>query len=217
MKLPAPWSGTSAIAAWMRQIRSYVQSETFLGGRGFRKVPTPTGWYLEAIDTPGGGSKIQTAATVSLFCITTLGNDDYFTAKKISNVRFLNGKWVGDVTGQDYQIAKPEPQRKTIANENLDGVVITYTAPPSLSPAPTPDGYTDNNRVANDGSGTESQVCFPRYRSMAGLALTSPIPMTSQCVVVACQPDNGTGVAVAGTQLTWLEISPARVWAKRFN
>lgn len=148
-------------------------------------------------------------AAVSLFAVSTLRGGDYFLGRQLSNFRLAGGLPVADVAAADTPIAKPVPIRRSVVSESIDAVTITYRD--------ALDGSADNNRIANDGAQDESQVVFPRYITYTDLTLAAPIATGAQCVIAACQPDGGTGVFDnTGKAITWLELSPARVWAKRF-
>jgi hypothetical protein len=94
----------------------------------------------------------------------------------------------------NFYIAKPDNMRPSVASEVIDGVTITYTWPPTGK---------DNNRTARDPSNlSEAQVCYPRY--------------AVDQIIYAQEVSNGTGVSVSGSPVSWLELKPARVWARRY-
>lgn len=154
-------------------------------------------------------------SSVQMFAITALTGGDYFTARALSNFRPVDGIPSADLIGNDVKIAKPPTIRRSITGEFIDGTNINYR-----DAVGTDDGFADNNRIANDGSQDESQCVYPRFITITGLGFTSdnPIPLTCQAVIYAAQMTGAAGVFDAdGKALDWLEIEPARVWAKRFN
>ena len=137
------------------------------------------------------GSPTPTPA--QMFAIRALSNADYYVA------RTFDGTNLG---ATDVYLAKPARLRPSVAAEVIDGVGITYSS------------YTaDNARTASDGTNTEFQVVFPRFTAYA----TAPSGVDDLAVVFAVPVVNGTGVMAGSAPVTWLEISPARVWARRFN
>lgn len=125
-----------------------------------------------------------------MFAINGLSNADYFTANP------YDGTTVGS---DNYYIAKPNRLRPSVGAESIDGETITYSS------------YSgDNTRTASDGTNTEYQVVFPRYVVYSG----SPTGVDDMSVIWAVPILNGTGCSSAPL---WLEIAPARVWARRYN
>jgi hypothetical protein len=145
------------------------------------------------------------------FAITTLGNNDYFTAVPIT-VTFPSGVLTISF-GTAMSVAKYNRQRPSVGSELIDGVTITYSS------------YTaDNTRTATDGTNTEFQVCFPRYTTVAtlGLSISSSLTGTtalaflrSQCVV-KCDAI-ATGLVDATPAPINFEELPQRVWARRYT
>lgn len=215
MKLPAPWSGTSAIAAWMRQIRSYVQSETFLGGRGFRKVPTPTGWYLEAVETPGGGGKNTTVnLAFQRLIVTAFGNA--LTPTRLPNLLVCR-TWDGTNIGNtDIYVAKCLNMRqvgKEFFYDNGDNITQTYTY---FVPSANDPSYGDNFRNANDGTNTELQVVDPRY--VTRQMLLDKSVQVDQALIYAVDTKVPTGVKdPTGADVTLLETQVERKWSRYFK
>ena len=136
--------------------------------------------------------RATTASAVQMFAIKTLSNADYYVART----------WDGTTLGSsDIYVAKPVRQRTSITSEVIDGVTVNYSS------------YTsDNTRTANDGTNSEYQVVFPRFKVYS----TTPSGLTDYSVVFAVKPIGGTGITVSGTPVLWLEIAPARVWARRY-
>ena len=126
-----------------------------------------------------------------MFICAGLSNADYFTANT------YDGSTRGSAT---VYIAKSPRLRPSVASEVIDGVTVTYS------------GYTlDNLRIASDGTNTETQVAFPRYT-----ALTSGSPAVNDMPIVFAVPA-ATGLTGGSSQISWVEVSPARVWARRYS
>jgi len=146
--------------------------------------------YLDArrrLITPIGGGG---GAGAQMFIIKTLSNADYFVANT------YDGTTRGSAS---INIAKSPRLRPSVTSETIDGVAITYS------------GYTsDNARVASDGTSTENQVAFPRY-----VALASGTPAVNDMSIVFAVPAV-TGLTVSGVPVAWVEVSPARVWARKY-
>lgn len=146
---------------------------------------------------------------ISAFAITTLGDSDFFTARKLSNFRLETGVATADVGAMDIKIAKIREMRRSITSEVSDGITLTYT---------NTGADHDNNRDADDGGpdSPESQCAYPRYQTLATRGFTITVPMKEKCVIYAEQIGNACGVFDAdGKALEWLE-QPGRIWAKRF-
>ena len=128
--------------------------------------------------------------SAQMFVITGLSNVDYFTAKT------YDGTTLGSTA---VKIAKSPRLRPSVASELIDGVTVTYS------------GYTsDNLRIASDGTNTETQVAFPRYVSNSGS------PAVNDMSIVFAVPA-ATGLTGGSSQISWVEVSPARVWARRYS
>ncbi len=140
-----------------------------------------------------GGAAV-TSSYPQPFQITKLNNEDWFTAVPLS----VSGSTT--ITGSLTRIAKSPRLRTSISAEVIDGVVISYS-----------NYTTDNNRTANDGTNTETQVVFPRYVAVTG-SVVGPVDTS---VIYATQVSY-TGITVSGSALTWIEFSPARLWLRRF-
>lgn len=147
-------------------------------------------------------------SAVAAFAITELGHEDYFIARKLSNIRPVSSISTADVGTTDFKIAKTRIARRSIVADKPDGVPIAYTDTGSDH---------DNNREANDGGpdSPESQCVYPRYQTLTDLGFTTTVPMTENCVIYAEQVGSICGVFDdAGKVLEWLETQ-GRVWAKR--
>ncbi len=187
MTIPNPLTGTSLQANWLNRLRGAVFSDRLIGGAGYRVRRTTSGTALELLPSFGGG----TGAPVTMYMIVSIQNE-YATCKTWDGTRTAGVPQLGS---SDVLIAKHRPQRMSISQEVIDGVTINYV-------------YSDsNNRSANDGTQAEAQVCYPRYKAYSGGTLVYP-----GSVIVAGQPSNGTDVA----NVTWQELSPGRVWARRY-
>jgi hypothetical protein len=129
------------------------------------------------------------------------GSAQMFVIKSISNADYVVANtWDGTTRGSsDIYIAKSPRLRPSVGSENIDGVTITYSS------------YTsDNTRMASDGTNSEYQVAFPRY-----VALASGSPSNQDMsIIFACA--SITGLSVGGLPVSWIEVSPARVWARRY-
>jgi hypothetical protein len=141
---------------------------------------------------PGGAGAPAQSVEVTMFAIKSLSNADYYVART----------WDGTSLGtDDTYIAKPVRQRTSIGSESIDSVTVTYSS------------YTsDNLRTASDGTNSEYQVVFPRFKIYS----STPASIKDYSVILAVKPSNGTGISVSGTPVEWLEIAPARVWARRY-
>jgi hypothetical protein len=143
------------------------------------------------------------------FAISELVEEDYFIARELSNVHDVSGTTTFDVGATDIKIAKPPGIRRSITSELIDGETITY--------ADTGSSAVDNNRIANDGTDDESQCVYPRYTTLSTLGYSGTVPAHAQCVIYAIETDGLAGVLDDdGSPLDWIELLPARVWAKRF-
>lgn len=130
------------------------------------------------------------------YALKTLNNADYYTANT----------WDGTTIGlDDVKIAKPKRLRVTVASEVIDGVTVTYSYG---TPA------DDNNRTASDGTNSEYQVAFPRFKGH-GKSAGGTVPDTLS-IVSAYVPLLGTGVTAGGVPVYLEEFLPSRVWARRY-
>lgn len=156
-------------------------------------------------------------AEVAAFAIKELTHPDFFTAQKISGLttNALTSQTFGTFAASPIvKIAKPANIRRSITSDVFDGTTVTYTG-----------GDADNNRIANIDAQTESQCLYPRYVASAdaggGLQGDGTVLMTGQSVIYAVKMDGGAGVydfsGATPERIDWMEISPARVWAKRFT
>jgi hypothetical protein len=169
---------------------------------------------LKGLKLSENNSFLETAAVapgadIAAFAISTLSGGDYFLARRLSNFRRDTGIAKADVSPIDTKIAKPPTIRRSITSELIDGITINYRAAGGSD--------DDNNRIANDGATDESQCVYPRFITLATLGFTDTVPLTAQCVIYASQLTGGAGVFDGDDKpIEWLELSPARVWAKRF-
>jgi hypothetical protein len=110
-------------------------------------------------------------------------------------------EWDGTNLGSTFfNVAKPTRMRLSNTSEWIDGRQYNYS-------------YQDsNNRVSNDGVAAEREVLFPRYVTRT----TYSAAYENYSVIWATECVNGTGVSVAGQAVTWLEVNPMRVWARRY-
>lgn len=171
-------------------------------GTGKPEVKFAEGNVTIILPSTGAGS------AVSAFAITELGHSDYFIARKLSNLRLVDGAPTFDVGSQDFKIAKPIMVRRSIVSEQLYGSTVTYRD----------DGDTDNTRIGNDGVKDESQVVIPPYITIGTLGLSDTVPANSQCVVYAEEVPGLAGVFDEDSkEVTWLESTDGvRVFAKKF-
>lgn len=170
--------GSSGQANFIERLRRVVQSLKILPGRGYRVKQTTDGIQLE-IDILGGGSPIASTVAIQEMQITEIGGAslwDYFVAQKIASA---------SPDGTDVNVAKAYTHRPSNTPQTVDGVSVDLT-------------YSDDNtRTADDGSNTQIEVSYPRYREGDR--------------IFACRVSNGTSDPDAPT---WLDIT-ARVWARR--
>lgn len=105
--------------------------------------------------------------------------------------------WDGTIAGTlPFNVAKPEKFRTTWVNQVFDGATVNYN-------------YSDsNNRVADDGTNSEHEVCDPRYAVNELIYAINVTPHTG----VVQTPAVGSTPAV---YVTLLETNSARVWARR--
>lgn len=99
----------------------------------------------------------------------------------------------GVVQATPFHILKPPKHRESFTSETIDGNSMTYV-------------YSDDNhRVATSavaGSPTETQVCIPRF-------------IVSADSVYAVQLDPSAQKTISGVLCGWIEVLPARVWARK--
>lgn len=148
-----------------------VSNGTGVGAGAQTPDPTETAspLYWRLIAQPPG-------LALCRFQITTLSNADYIGCSQ----------WNGSIFTGAVNIAKPELLRPSLSSEVIDGVTITYSS------------YTsDNARTASDGTNTEAELIYPRYR-VNDIIYATPVQL------------NATGVG----SVSWLEIKPARVWCR---
>lgn len=90
--------------------------------------------------------------------------------------------------GNPLKVAMPFNLRTTITSRA--GITYTYS-----------DYSVAQERVADDGVSTETQVIVPSYE-------------IGDFIIIA-QTQNGTGISDLGVALTWLDINSSRAWAKK--
>jgi hypothetical protein len=199
--------------AW-NKIIDWMTMNTLQSSSDILVTQTTKGTTLNLVKQPSSITTTSAAGSaVGYFAITTLSNQDYFSANQIQISYPTTGSITGSLLTVNFPsgsvtVMKPNRQRPSLASEKVDGTTISYS------------GYTaDNTRFANDGTNSEYQVVFPRYTTMTTLGYT-PGTMTgsaaygflnSQCVITAAQ----TGFT-ANSGSNWEEIS-TRVWARRFT
>jgi hypothetical protein len=143
---------------------------------------------------------------VEMFALTTLKTTvsanapaDYFYAKRFDGT---------SVSGSEIAIAKPPRLRLSIASEVIDSETITYT-----------DRTGDQNtRTASDSEGSEAQVIFPRYVACGANPSQGTLTPSHPSIIFAAMV-GATGVVDdrnGNAPVTWIEVLPARVWARRF-
>lgn len=166
-------------------------------------ICTTAGTNSTSVWTQLGGAA---SVDIQMFAITALGGGDTFAAKAWSGSGSL---------GATVTIAKTPRARATVTSELIDGDAMAYTPITTNSYDP----YGDNNRLATDSSGSEPQVCYPRYVTLGQLGLTTPVtPSTAyagnecQAIVFAFKPSNGTGM----TGVLWQELNQ-RVWIRKYG
>lgn len=151
----------------------------------------------------GGGSSL------AYFSIDTRGSGDYLTCKQVTGITIVSGVAVAStISGSTTLVAKQQHTRRSIVKENYDGTVYTYTTPGG--------GDLDNNRSSTDGTNSQTEYVYPRYRTLtettADAFYTGSLPLHAQCFILAQQVTPNAGVNVSGTLLSWIEVGPSRVW-----
>jgi hypothetical protein len=134
---------------------------------------------------------------------TAFYGNNYFQVKKFDN---------NTVSGAPFYVAKDMNGRIfDKANEIIDTVLISYTYPAGTDAAGVPN--KENNRTASDGSNSEAQVVYPRYC----LAQSNTTNKNWDLGIVWVIEADHTGVYDnTNTEVKYLEIKPARVWARRY-
>lgn len=110
--------------------------------------------------------------------LTAIGHNRYFIAQKITN-----SSW--DTDGVDINVEKQWKQWKGITSETIDGVVISYT------------WVDENNRTADDGTNSESQVLVPQY-NVGDLIFIGKVSNSASII-----------------EGTYVDLTP-RQWARRY-
>jgi len=222
---PKPWSGANPMSAWINRMLQRCKEEVLLESKDFRRVQTPNGYFLESKIQGGKGGTAAPSTDIQLFAITTLNGNDWFNANKVVNMHYDGSLQltIGQLQGA-FKIAKATNIRRSVVKETIDGIPITYRSIPPGSPL---NGVNDNNRVANDGTSDELQCVYPRFMTVtdpggSGIGQIGLVSTNAQCLVFAVSMPGGTGVfdltdPAHPAAITWLEISPSRVWAKRYR
>lgn len=143
MIAPAPIRGDSPLVQWLNKLLRAVVASRITSVVGGRLISGANGTQLVLAPGRGGGST-TTSGDVVFAKLTAIGHDRYFTAQKITA-----SDW--DTDGVDISVEKQWKQWKGISSETIDGVVISYT------------WVDENNRTADDGTNSESQVLIPQY------------------------------------------------------
>ena len=134
------------------------------------------------------GSESGTAS-VAMFLLKSV-QGDYLTCRT----------WDGTNEGEDdVYIAKDPRLRNSVTSEVLDGVTVSYS-------------YTSTTiRVASwtiDGVADEEiQHVVPHYK---------PDPDAGEGEVIFAVKTDHTGVTVSTVELTWLELSNGKAWARSY-
>ncbi len=140
----------------------------------------------------GGGA----GGALTMFIVTALNGSDLLTCRT----------WDGSAIGStNVTVAKQHQVRPSTTTDYVDGVNLSCTYPSGSESFAGGGQLKDNHRTVSDGTNSQAQVVYPRYQTR----LENP-PFTMQAVIFATQPIGGTGIS----GVTWLEIAPARVWAK---
>ena len=213
------------MAAWINRLMSRCKQEVLLESKDFRRVQTANGYFLEAKAQSSKGGTAAPGAEVQPFAITALNGNDWFFASKLVNMHYDPALTLTIAQLQGvYKIAKPTNIRRSVAAETIDAVPLTYRSIPPGSPL---NGVNDNNRIANDGTSDELQCVYPRFITVtdpggSGVGQIGLASTNGACVVFAVSMPDGTGVfdltvPANPVPITWLEISPSRVWSKRYR
>jgi hypothetical protein len=192
--------GNGTLSDWCRRLLRACRSSEIQNGVGYRVSKTTSGAVLQFDWMAGGGATVQ--AGLTCMKITAGHGGDYLTCRT----------WDGANYGaSDILVAKDWNMRlvKYGGNsESVDGITVSYTYPSGNDSAGFPN--SDNNRTAAiSGSGSETEVVYPRYKQQ---------PTNSgnwECIWAL--PVDHTGVTVSSVELTWLEVAPSRVWARRYT
>ena len=111
--------------------------------------------------------------------ITSLFGQDYLGVKKFDGT---------DLTGDEFMVAKSLPSRM-VDSEDVDEVTFSYT-------------YVDDNyRTSNDGTTTEAQVMFQRFKVDA---------------IVWVSAVDFSGVSHDDGDIKFMEVNTAREWTKKY-
>lgn len=207
MRWPKPPTGSSPFAVWCREFLNTCRQSELKSGVGYNVKQSPSGTTLDIFGTNMGGA--GSLVDIKMFAITTLIGGDVVIAKS----------WDGGALGAQVPIAKTPRARTSIVQELIDGDIVTYAQNTTFPYDPT----GDNNRIATDSNGAESQVCYPRYVTLGQLGLDTPTyPLNEyagqqcQALIFACKPSSGTGVVYANGKVVWQELNQ-RVWALKYG
>jgi hypothetical protein len=185
----------------------------------------PYPWTVSAVAIHAGGTGYQvgdilTAAgstgTAATFTVTTISGGGSsgpitgvsvtaagaYTVKPTTPNSATGGHGTSaslDLTfGGLVNIAKPYELRHSVTAERIGTVDLTYSSY----------GISDGlcTRTASDGTVNQSEMVIPVYH-------TGTSPDTQVTIIIADQPVGGTGVALSGTPLTWMDTNRAgRIW-----
>lgn len=121
-----------------------------------------------------------------------------FKIKDVRQNHLVCREWDGSSEGKlDIKIAKPFLLRAELTTRVIGGTEFTYTFT----------GSEAQEKVADDGSDTETQVVVPRYEF-------------GDEIYAVKGPNRGTGVAITvsgvSTDVDWMDMNiDARAWAKQ--
>jgi hypothetical protein len=208
---PKEWTGSGAVAAWMKRLLNRCKQEVFLESKDFRRVQTNGGYFIEAKARASGGGKTSSSNPVKYLAITQLGSSLIPPLPDLLICRVYS-PGISFFPGPDIYVAKQLQMRSDISKEffydNGDNVTQTYTA---FTKTVSDASYGDNFRLATDGVNTELQVVDPRYITANTLPAHFPI---DQCLIYALETGLPTGVLdPAGNPVTLVEF-PMREWGR---
>jgi hypothetical protein len=182
-------------------------------------VSTPATPVLYACVTKGSKST-STWAQVSgagggltYYAITARSQADYITCQEVTSIINSAGVAVAHAySGVDVIIAKQQTMRRSIINENYDGVMYTYGTPTG--------GDIDNIRTSTDGTTQQTEYPYPRYRTKSEVisdgqyaGYGGDLPLWAQCFILAEPVARTSGVIYGSVNFTTLvESAPPRVW-----
>jgi hypothetical protein len=182
--LPGELGGTNPLKTWGNRVLRAIRRRTLISGVGYKLRQSESGVALEILPGSGGGARITTYRIVSV-------ESDHYVCHSWNETTLEEGD-------TDILVARPWEHRNSILSETIAGTAYTYTYTPGIT----------TERIANDGSSTETQVIVPYL-------LTTGDNPTVICAMAA-----NTGVVVLDeeteeeTAVTLLDINIAgRAWA----